>query len=194
MKKILLLIFPMAIAFTAHAQVEFGIKAGYNHSNFIYSGSGLGDIGSRINFNAGIFASIPFSKHFFLQPELEYSGQGIGATDSIAENIYNNYLNVPVLIKYQHQSGLFAESGPQLGFLLSSQLETAPMYTDSKNSTKSTDFSWVFGLGYKIPSVNLGIDFRYNLGLTNVAKNNYYQGSAKNAVFQLDLFYQFKQM
>ena len=194
MKKVLLLVFPLVIAYATQAQVEFGIKAGYNHSNFIYSGSGLGDIGSRTNFNAGIFASIPFSKHFFLQPELVYSGQGIGATDSIPENIYNNYLNVPVLIKYQHQSGLFAESGPQTGFLLNSQLETSPMYTDSKNSTKSTDFSWVFGLGYKIPTVNLGLDFRYNLGLTNVVKDNYYQGSAKNAVFQLDLFYQFKQM
>ena len=193
MKKLLLSIFPIAIVCTTQAQVEFGLRTGYNHSNFIYSGSGLSDIGSRTNFNAGIFASIPFSKHFFLLPELVYSGQGIGATDSIPENIYNNYLNVPVLIKYQHQSGLFAESGPQTGFLLNSQLETASMI-DSKNSTKSTDFSWVFGLGYKIPTVNLGIDFRYDLGLTNVAKNNYYQGSAKNAVFQLDLFYQFKQM
>ena len=193
MKKLFLLIFSTALVFTTHAQVEFGLKAGYTHSNFIYSGSGLGDIGSRTNFNAGIFASIPFSKHFFLQPELVYSGQGIGATDSIPENIYNNYLNVPVLIKYQHQSGLFAESGPQVGFLLNSELETASMI-DSKSSTKSTDFSWVFGLGYKIPTVNLGVDLRYNLGLTNIAKNNYYQGSAKNAVFQLDLFYQFKQM
>jgi hypothetical protein len=192
MKKLLILIFSIATVYTTNAQVHFGIKAGYNHTNFIYSGSGIGNIGSRTDFNAGIFASIPLSKYFFLQPELIYSGQGIGYTDSIPESIYNNYLNVPVLIKYQHQSGLFVESGTQIGFLLSSQLKTASMSYDSKTSTESADFSWVFGLGYKIPVVNLGIDLRYNLGLTNIAKTNYYSGTAKNAVFQFDLFYQFK--
>jgi hypothetical protein len=194
MKKILILIFSIAIVCTTDAQIQFGIKAGYNHTNFIYSGSGTGDLGSRNNFNAGIFTFIPLSKHFFLQPELIYSGQGIGYTDSIPESIYNNYLNVPALIKYQHHSGLFAESGPQIGFLLSSQLKTASMSFETKNSTESTDFSWIFGLGYKIPVVNLGIDLRYNLGLTNIAKNNYYLGTAKNAVFQFDLFYQFKDL
>jgi Outer membrane protein beta-barrel domain len=192
MKKLLILIFSIATVCNTNAQLQFGIKAGGNHTNFIYSGTGLGDIGSRTDFNAGIFASIPLCKHFFLQPELIYSGQGIGYTDSIPESIYNNYLNVPVLIKYQHHSGVFAESGPQIGFLLSSQLKTASMSFDSKSSTESTDFSWVFGLGYKIPVVNFGIDFRYNLGLTNIAKDNYYSATAKNAVFQLDLFYQFK--
>jgi hypothetical protein len=192
MKKLLIFIFSIASLYTTHGQVQFGIKAGANHSNFIYSGTGLGDIGSRTDFNAGIFASIPLCKDFLLQPELMYSGQGIGATDSIPENIYNSYLNLPVLIKYQHHSGAFVESGPQIGFLLSSQLNTASMSFDAKSSTASTDFSWVFGLGYKIPVVNLGIDFRYNLGLTNIAKDNYYSATAKNAVFQLDLFYQFK--
>ncbi len=194
MKKLFILIFSIALVYTAGAQIQFGLKAGYNHSNFIYTGTGLGDIGSRTNFNAGIFASIPFCSHFSLQPELVYSGQGIRATDSIPQNIYNNYLNVPVLVKYQHPIGVFVESGPQVGFLLSGQLETNSMSFDSKNSTRSSDFSWVFGLGYKIPVVNLGVDFRYNLGLTNIAETDYYAGTAKNAVFQLDLFYQFKQL
>jgi hypothetical protein len=192
MKKLFVVIFSIATVFTTYAQVQFGIKGGYNHSNFIYSGSGLGDVGSRTDFNAGIFASIPLCKHFLLQPELIYSGQGIGATDSIPENIYNNYLNVPVLFKYQHPTGIFVESGPQIGFLLSGQVQTVNMSFSSKSSTESTDFSWVFGLGYKIPVVNLGIDCRYNLGLTNIAKANYYSETAKNAVFQLDLFYEFK--
>ena len=192
MKKLLILIFSIATVFITNAQVQFGIKGGYNHSNFIYSGSGLGDVGSRTYFNAGIFASIPLCKHFSWQPELIYSGQGVGFTDSIPESIFNNYLNVPVLIEYQHPTGLFVESGPQIGFLLSSQVQTASMSFNSKSSTESTDFSWVFGLGYKIPVVNLGIDCRYNLGLTNIAKTSNYSGTAKNAVFQLDLFYQFK--
>ncbi len=119
-------------------------------------------------------------------------GQGSSYTDSIQETANNNYLNVPVLFKYQHASGLFVETGPQIGFLVSGQLKTSTQSFDSKSSTETVDFSWAFGLGYKIPSVNLGIDLRYILGLTNIAKSNYYTGSAKNSVFQIDLFYQFK--
>jgi len=194
MKKILVLIFATAMAFTAGAQVQFGVKAGYNHANFMYSGSGINDLGPRSDFNAGAFASIPLFNSFFLQPELLYSGQGNGYTDSIPETTCNNYLNIPVLFKYQHSSGLFLETGPQVGFLLSAQLKTATQSFDSKNNTETTDFSWAFGLGYKIPVVNLGIDVRYNMGLTNIVKTNYYTGSAKNSVFQIDLFYQFRML
>ncbi len=41
MKKLLILIFSMASLYTTHAQVQFGIKAGGNRTNFIYSGTGL---------------------------------------------------------------------------------------------------------------------------------------------------------
>jgi Outer membrane protein beta-barrel domain len=192
MKKTLVLIFAIGVGYAANAQVQFGVKAGYNHTNLNYSGSGINDLGPRSDFNAGAFFSIPLFHSFFLQPELVYSGQGSGYTDSIPETTYNNYLNVPVLLKYQHSSGLFVETGPQIGFLLSAQLKTATQTFDSKSSVEKTDFSWAFGLGYKIPVVNLGIDIRYNLGLTNIAGGNYYTGSAKNSVFQIDLFYQFK--
>jgi hypothetical protein len=194
MKKTLVLIFAIGAAHSASAQVQFGVKAGYNHSNLNYNSSGINYLGLRSDFNAGVFASIPLFNHFFLQPEIMYSGQGSQYTDSIPETTYSNYLNLPVLFKYQHGSGLFVETGPQIGFLLSAQLKTASQSFDSKSSTEPIDFSWSFGLGYKIPVVNLGIDIRYNMGLTNIAKNNYYTSSVKNSVFQIDLFYQFKML
>lgn len=194
MKKILFFIAGFGCALTAKAQIKFGLKAGYNNSSLSYSGPAVSFLGANSGFNAGVFASIPLFNTFYLQPELLYSEQGSDFTDSIPETTSNNYLNIPVLLKYQHASGLFAETGPQIGFLLSAHLETYGQSYDSKSNTQTTDFAWVFGLGYKIPIVDIGIDLRYNLGLTNIVKSNYYVTSAKNSVFQLDLFYQLKML
>jgi len=194
LKKILLFTFVFGMVNVAGAQVQFGVKAGLNRASLNYSGPAINDLGVKYDFNAGIFASIPLFDNFYLQPELMYSAQGSGFTDSIPADANYNYLNLPVLFKYQHASGLFAETGPQIGFLLSAQLKSNGQSIDNKNYTQSTDFSWVFGVGYKISAINLGIDLRYNYGLTNTIKANNASGTAKNSVFQIDLFYQFKNM
>jgi len=176
-----------------HAQVQFGVKAGLNLATLSYSGSAINDLKTKTDFNGGVFASIPLFNSFYLQPELLYSGQGSGTTDSGSGEINYNYLNVPVLFKYQHASGLFAETGPQIGFLLSANVKAGSETVDVKKDVQSTDFSWAFGLGYKFGNIGLGIDARYNLGLTNtlLAGNG---ETAKNSVFQIDLFYQFKSL
>jgi hypothetical protein len=192
MKKIIVFIFGLIYSFAVNAQIEFGIKAGFNRTNIMYSDSGGNNLAQKSGFNAGVFASIPLFNDFFLQPEVLFSVQGNGFTDSVDYKNVNNYLNVPVLFKYQHHSGLFVETGPQIGFLLSAQLKTSKMEWDARSGTATFDFSWAFGLGYKIPVVNLGIDLRYNLGLTHVYSGSFNAGPAKNSVFQIGLFYQFK--
>ncbi|HEY4965505.1 MAG TPA: porin family protein [Puia sp.] len=194
MKTILLFTFVMAMVNATTAQIQYGVKAGLNRVSLNYSGSAINDLGVRYDFNAGIFASVPLFSNFYLQPELMYSGQGSGFTDSIPADANYNYLNVPVLFKYQHTSGFFAETGPQIDFLLSAELKSDGHSIDNKNYTQSTDFSWVLGIGYKISSINTGIDMRYNFGLTNTIKASSAAGTAKNSVFQLDLFYQFKNL
>jgi hypothetical protein len=192
MKKIYLCAFAIIGVNSVFAQIDFGMKAGLNRTGLNYSGSSINDLGVRSDFNAGAFASIPLFTNFYLQPEIMYSGQGSGFTDSTQSTLNYNYMNIPVLFKYEHPSGFFAETGPQLGFLLSAHLEYNGA-NDLKDQTQSVDFSWAFGLGYKIPKINLGLDLRYNYGLTNTVATKYASaGWAKNSVFQVDLFYQFK--
>ncbi len=176
----------------ARAQVQWGIKAGVNISNIIETGltpeeAKFSTYRPITEFNAGLLASIPFCSQLFLQPEVIYSMQG-GINNSITVNYY--YLNIPVLCKYQHHSGLFVETGPQIGFLLNSNLAIDGLSIQDKNN-RNTDFSWVFGLGYKMPKMNLGIDARYNLGLTTVNKPTGDHSMNKNSVFQFDIFYLF---
>jgi hypothetical protein len=135
----------------------------------------------------GGLVNIPVASQLSVQPELVYSGQGAKSGDL---SVHNHYLNVPVLLKYTHESGFFGETGPQLGFLLSSKLKQGGNSTDWKSNYKSTDFSWAFGVGYLIRPAKVGINLRYNLGLTNIESNST-NGSLKNSVFQIGVFYVF---
>ncbi len=197
MKKILLVIFAAGLASFAHAQVQFGIKAGVNLANLNLSNNGLGENYKSItDFNAGLLASIKLSRIFYLQPEINYSGQGsvapIGPNAKFEVN--TQYINVPVLFKYLHKSGLFAETGPQVGFLVAADVSITDQSKYSiKSSSEPVDFSWAFGGGYKIPNLNLGVDARYNLGFTTMDKSSS-SGTFKNSVFQIGFFYLFRSL
>jgi hypothetical protein len=194
MKRAILVVLASASVVVASAQIKFGVKAGYNLANLTVSGAPSGvSVSSKSDFTAGILASIPLFSSCSLQPEVLYSGQGASASESGSTLKLNyGYLNVPVLFKYQHASGLFAETGPQVGFLLSAKETADGQSSDAKSNTQSTDFSWAFGIGYKLPVINLGIDARYNLGLTNLEKGgSSNDGTIKHSVFQFSVFYMF---
>jgi hypothetical protein len=198
MKPIFTIMFLSFIFTNVSAQVQFGIKAGYSIANVSYSNTENFSQRPISAFNGGFIASVPLSGAFSLQPELMYSEQG---TDVIINTSYTveyfknryNYLNIPVLGKYQHESGLFAETGPQLGILLNAKSSDQNVSADQTKYTESLDFGWAFGLGYKISKLNVGFDARYNLGLTNINKPPANQ-VAKNSVFQFDIYYYFKSL
>jgi hypothetical protein len=198
MKKTLILVFAVVALSSAKAQIQFGVKAGVNLANLTVSDKTDGEsFKANTSFNAGILASIPLGGPLRLQPEVMYSAQGSKATDTFSTStstLNYGYINVPVLIKYQSAMGLFAETGPQIGFLIAAKAKADGQSLDIKSEIKSTDFSWAFGVGYKIPVINLGIDLRYNLGLTNTLSSSGSSGTsstAKNSVFQFGLFYLF---
>lgn len=189
MKSLMILGLSLLTMQIAKSQVKFGIKAGFNFSNLAISGENVTSLAeSKSDFNVGALANVNISETFILQPELVYSGQGSDVKNSSGKLNYG-YLNIPVLLKYQFAMGFFIETGPQLGILLSAKFKTDSSTLDQKNIVKSSDFAWVFGFGYKIPVVNLGLDFRYNLGLTNIENSSIV--TVKNRVFQMGVFYLF---
>ena len=192
MKKVLLLIFTSSSLVFAKAQVQIGVKAGYNLASVMQSGSeGESGLKSKSGFHGGLFASLPIAQSIFLQPEIVYSGQGASETQNNETiNLNYNYLNIPVLVKYQSAMGLFGETGPQVGFLLSANVSGNGASMSIKDQSQSVDFSWAFGVGYKLSSIPLGIDARYNLGFTNILKDSPDE-TIKNSVFQIGLFYMF---
>ena len=218
-KKVLLLAAANVFALTVNAQIQFGVKGGLNVTELLVSSDSKVYIGGnpqvmknfpRKTLNAGAFVTIPLTKYLTLQPEAVFSEQGATGKPSVeylvsaTEEYQFNYINIPVLLKYNFPTGFFVETGPQLGLLINAEIAetvvgaSATSYYNVKDQYKSIDFAWALGIGYLSP-INLGFDVRYNLGLnnySNVSSNStptapVQTGSVKNSVVQIGLFYIF---
>ena len=179
------MLFVFATFFTAsQAQVKFGVKAGLNLATL--AGDDADDANSKIGVNVGGFAEIPVAETFAVKPELVFSTQGAKAETAGQDFKLNlSYINIPILGKYNTSSGFFAETGPQIGFLVAAKAKGGGESVDVKDAYKSTDFAWAFGLGYEMAESGFGINLRYNLGLSTIDDDD---AKIKNSVFQLGVF------
>lgn len=176
-------------AVNAQHNVRWGVKAGANFAT-INTESSAPDWGSRTGVHAGLLAHIHLNKSWAIQPELVYSLQGSKAPVGSQTQVNNlHYVNVPVLVQYMFDNGFRLQTGPQLGILAGANTKiTGGTHTSNTDLYNKADFSWSFGGGY-LSNIGLGVDARYNLGLTDVYKPGAMKES--NGVFQLGLFYMF---
>jgi hypothetical protein len=194
MKKIILGFAFIASVVAVKAQdaagAAFGIKAGANFANIKYTVDGDSESGDmKIGFHVGGFANIPLGETFAFQPELVFSQEGAkqeiqGIDEDAKVNL--SYLNVPLLLQY-NASGFFAETGPQVGFLIGAKAKFDDEDTDVKDDFETINLSWAVGLGFKSAS-GLGFGARYNLGLSNLAKDGDDDNKAKGNVIQVSVF------
>lgn len=180
-------------AFAQHSsqKVSFGLKGGLNVSNLHNSDNTGLDTKSKIGFNAGALAHIHLAPQLALQPEVYYSAQG--AKYDIANNegkINLGYINVPVMIQYLFDNGFRLQAGPQVGFLINAKNKIASTETDIKDNLKKVDFGATAGISYVHPSSGVGVDARYNLGLSDINDTNASYNTT-NRGFQVGVFYIF---
>lgn len=190
MKRLLLILIAGVSFATAHAQFQFGVKGGLNLAR-LSDVNGL-SWNTQFSFNGGIFFKMPIAHHVSIQPELLYSGQGArydaGGGQTASDHL--NYLNLPILLKLSTGTGFYFETGPQFGFLMGAHENLQGVSTDIKSAFNSSDFGWVFGIGCKIPMSPVGVDLRYNAGLSNIANNQGSDGPiVHNGVWQFGLSY-----
>lgn len=189
MKKVFFAFLFAASVGSVHAQVQFGPKAGLNLANIV--GSDADGSKMQAGFYAGGFARLSLTDNIKVQPELLFSAQGAKYENNIEGTIINsnlhfNYINVPIMVQYHTQMGLFLETGPQIGFLMSAKTKTEGVTSDIKDTLKSTDFAWGVGAGYQLGN-GLGINARYNVGLSKLDDAD--NSNVKNGVIQVGLFY-----
>ena len=189
MKKMSLLTLAVMTSCMLFAQsAVFGLKGGLNLASWTNKNSGVG-YQNRAGFHAGGFTNIALSPQISVQPEVVYSSQGTKYTLGGNEhNLALNYVNIPVMLQANVGSGLYAQAGPQIGFLTGTAdkvngVETSYFTTQDFNNT---DVALGFGLGYS-GSSGIGVDARYNLGLTNINKAG--SNTIKNNVLQIGLTY-----
>jgi hypothetical protein len=185
MKKLFVTIIVCITTYSLAAQhTNFGLKAGYNSSSVQISDGA--DFDSKSGFHIGGLAHIHISEHFAVQPELVFSLQG---GEKPNNKLKLNYVNIPVLAQYMIGDGFRLQTGPQFGFLVSAEQKIGNIEVDIDDTFNSFDLSWAFGASY-IFSSGIGVDARYNLGLNNISDDSDFE--AKNRVFQVGLFYQFR--
>jgi hypothetical protein len=192
MKKLSLLAIGITSTILSFAQTpaKFGIKAGLNVASMKIEDADNDNIDSRLGLHAGLFAHIHLAPQWALQPEVLYSAEGakIDFGNNEEATYKNDYINIPVMVQYMFDNGFRIEAGPQLGLLVSSEIEDQDgNEEDADDVFKSTNFSLGFGLNYLSYS-GFGVGGRYNLGVSNIAEGS---GDVKGRVFQISLFYMF---
>ncbi|AZA59876.1 porin family protein [Chryseobacterium indoltheticum] len=185
------------------SDVRFGIKAGMNVSS-LSKNETLEDQGSKIGFNAGVFANIPVAESFSIQPEVLYSQYGDKYDYVVAGNRYSyanhlDYVTVPVMFQYNFIPNLYVEAGPEFGFMVSAK-NKAKNETNNDVLAESGNYKDNFntfnvgiglGAGYYFTD-NIGITARYVAGVTDIAKDRPSNSDAvRNNTFQVGLAYKF---
>ena len=187
------------------SDVRFGIKAGMNVSSLSKDGS-LEDQGSKIGFNAGVFATIPVAESFSIQPEVLYTQYGDKydyrapvTNDRISYARHLDYVAVPVMFQYNFVPNFYVEAGPEFGLLVSAKnklknesnndpLNTSGNYKDDLNTF---NLGIGLGAGYYFTD-NIGITARYTAGVTDVNKDRPNGSDAvRNNNFAVGLAYKF---
>ncbi len=191
MKKTFVLLLLSFSAYTIQAQVNFGVKAGLNLTKF--SGSDAGDNDFLLGYAGGGLVNYKLTDAVSVQGEVLYSLEGASSKEEGEKfSLRTGYINIPLLAQYNHSSGFYAETGPQLGILANAKgsvkVDGRNVSVDMKDQFKGINFSWGLGAGYKL-SNGLGIGARYNYGIVNIPKEG--DASVKLGGFHVGLSYTF---
>lgn len=200
--------------------IQFGVKAGLNVAGVSNFGTMMNealDLSDQnmslktkplMGFHGGLLVRIPVSEKFSIQPEVYYSMQGYAsrATYGVSMSGFDtsikmdlnyklSYIAIPVLAQYEVAPGFRLEAGPRLGILTSAKItakaQGASNSQDAKEGTKSIDLSGAVGAHYELSSLPLGFYIRYNIGFTDVIKDNDSDKKFKNQVGQVGVFFKF---
>ena len=145
-------------------QTTFGLKGGVNIADItdnVYK--------PRISGHGGIFVNRSIGKHFFIQPELLFSGEGKQDVWDNAEQTWAiNYIQLPLMLQYYPIPQLYVEAGPQVGLLISAKNKIKDAsQTNIKTLISTVEYAIGTGLGVKITD-RVVLYGRYNFGLNDV--------------------------
>jgi hypothetical protein len=183
----------------AQAKVNLGAKAGVNISNISFEDAD--DKNLVAGFAGGLFANMPLSEEFSVQPELLFSQKG--TKYSLESNLLDtevtlklNYIEVPVNLVYNLARDFDFQLGPYIGFLAGTKADGK--ITIGNNTYEASDeididkfnkvdFGLQGGLRFFLNPVYLGFTYKY--GLSQVAKEGEYThdilGKGGNRTIQL---------
>ena len=170
---------------------KIGVKGGINFTNLYVDD--VEDENMKVGFNLGLFAKLPVTRGFSIQPEVLYSVKGSEITYDLGilgSNEYRfnlNYIEVPVLAVINVTRSLNIQAGGYGAYLAQANIkrvendEPNDQIADlNEDNFNRFDYGLVGGLGIDVSSVTIGA--RYNYGLREVGKaDNFGSQALKNS-------------
>lgn len=178
MKKIILSALFISLNLAAFSQIlpsfQLGLKGGANLSKLSTENTFSSD--NRAGYYVGLWTRIG-AAGIHLQPELYLSGKNSTLKDASGQEnkVKFTSMDVPVLVGTKIGAagvGLRLNTGPVVSFVLSDDQSLKDAAGSAfKGDFKGQNFAWQFGAGVDVG--NLGIDLRYETGLSKIGKNGY---------------------
>jgi hypothetical protein len=187
MKKIILIGMVMIVGLRLKAQISVGLNGGTSFSSIQIkesSQSMKSTSDNRTGIVLGGYATISMSEKLKLQPEFLYQGMG-GSIDKVT--FKNDYVSIPVLLKYGITNNFYLEAGPQFSLLVSSKAAGE----DIKDAFKSSDFQLLIGASLTLTD-KIGAGVRYGMGMSNIASNSFNSNIStdiRNKAFMVTISY-----
>ena len=154
-------------------KAKLGVRAGVNLSNVIKSGDSDFSTGSKMGFNAAVFADLPLAAVFSIQPEVQFSQKGFKSTGTFLGAPYEykqttNFIEVPVLAKIKPVPSFAILAGPQFSFLTSTTTKFNVNNTSYEDKVKTENDNLrknILGgvLGLEATASNFVVGLRYNM-------------------------------
>ena len=183
----LLVLVLLAPAAARALDLEKGVKAGVNLSNFHGSFADLADTQPMAGLVAGAFAAVGFAPDLAIQVEVLYTMKGAKAVSNPAEAagselgpsdtfVILDYLEVPVLLRGTLMRDAAVQPmgylGPTFGFNLGGKVQTGASGTQTQDlsNLKAVDFGLAVGAGagFEIREHRVLTELRYTTGFTDI--------------------------
>ncbi|WP_048504320.1 porin family protein [Chryseobacterium sp. BLS98] len=215
MRKFLLIAVAAVVSANLSAQeTRFGAKAGYSLSTLKFKDNGDSEnTDPSHTFYVGALVEHKLSDKFALQGEVLYSPLGGKITEKVEEegtffNIKNKTtfgtILIPVSAKYFITEGLSVSAGASFGLIISAKTKTvadlglgmipgfeisADDERDIKDQVNTLNIAPFLGAEYALEN-GLFFDARYNMGVSNLAKDSG-DGKLTNSFFQVGVGFKF---
>jgi hypothetical protein len=169
---------------------KIGIKGGINFTNL--RTPDVDDRNMKVGGNVGVYAKLPVSSGFSIQPELLYSMKGAqlnynSALMGSGKYKYNlNYVELPLLAVFNVGKNFNIHVGPYAAFLASAKVKDVDASGNvnhtsefNKDDFRTFDYGLAGGVGFDVNNFTLGA--RYNYGLNEIGKpGTSFAGEAAN--------------
>ncbi|MBC7450385.1 MAG: PorT family protein [Cytophagales bacterium] len=184
-----------------------GIKGGLTFSNLINEGDEVTDENVKVGYNVGVFAKLPITSHFAIQPELFIISKGNRATYSFSDpkfldptnksegtlNFNLTYLELPILAVVNFNKYLNVQGGVYGAYLLNANVKNTSNNPDynryqdlNEDNFERFDMGLSAGIGVDLHPVTMGL--RYDYSLVNLGKSGsagQVTQDARNSALQL---------